>query len=708
MNGTLDFLRDSLAPQGEAGIEPKLFQGLAFLGGIVSIFVIIPLNQLQGLFPFVSLLVLAFGLASLALFAASRRGRYLVKTQFFMLMGLLDLIWFGNAGSQGSIGMFFFTAAMYLVIFFKGKLRWVMLGIFLVNGVGLLVAERSFPHLVTPFQDPLGRFVDLVTGFVVCNLVCVLILWVVLTGYHREHASLGQALDDLRTSEARFRGLYENTTDVMFWVRPETSGDFLLEDINPAGERLLGIRRDETRGRSAMQLMAGRLEDSVFETFRKCVATGESAILRSQVTLPSGRRTMETLLVPIRDGEGRSTRLVGVSRDLTESLALEEALRQSQKLESLGVLAGGIAHDFNNLLSAMLGNLNLAQAKLGPSSAAGGHLESVEKAVFRASELTRQMLAYSGRGRFVVEAQDLNLVLHELLNLLRASLSKRIQLEFSPGARLPGVMADAAQLQQVIVNLITNAAEAIGEGDGRIELSTRTVDLDPSACAALAPSKDLAPGAYVCLRITDTGCGMSQESLQRIFEPFYTTKASGRGLGLSAMLGILRGHRAGLRVQSQEGQGSTFELFFPAAGEAPPLVATPAPERPESFQGRALVVDDEETVLQAASASLEALGFEVIQARDGMEALDCYRAEVPNLRFVLMDLTMPRMDGRAAFQAMQAAHPGIPVILTSGYDERDLAEIAELPGFAGFLQKPFRLSELRALLRKALGPQVAR
>jgi CheY-like chemotaxis protein len=329
----------------------------------------------------------------------------------------------------------------------------------------------------------------------------------------------------------------------------------------------------------------------------------------------------------------------------------------------------------------------------------------VEKTVLRASELTRQMLAYSGRGRFVVEAQDMNLVIPELLNLLRASLSKRIRLEFLADSCLPRIMADAAQFQQVIVNLITNAAEAIGEGDGRIELSTRVVDLNQAACAAMAPSQDLSPGVYSSLRITDTGCGMEPEVLQRIFEPFYTTKSSGRGLGLSALLGILRGHRAGLRIRSQIGQGSTFELFFPASADAPRQAPASLPGSGETFEGRVLVVDDEESVLVVATACLEALGFEVLQARDGQEALDLFRTEAPRLRFVLMDLTMPRMDGQTAFLAMQAAHPGIPVFLTSGYDEGDLSGIARAPGFAGFLQKPFRLEELRTLVRRALGPK---
>jgi len=384
-----------------------------------------------------------------------------------------------------------------------------------------------------------------------------------------------------------------------------------------------------------------------------------------------------------------------------ERLELERQMQHAQKLESLGVLAGGIAHDFNNLLTAMLGHMNMAQLKLAPESPAVPHLESLERIIHRASDLTRQMLAYSGKGRFVVRPYDLNHVVREMAHLLEVSISKKIALRFNLMEPLPLVEADAAQIQQVIMNLVTNASDAIGDCEGTIRLSTATASLDRHYLDQIFRGQNLAPGDYVTLEVADTGCGMAPEVQARIFEPFFTTKVMGRGLGLSATMGILKGHRAAMKIYSEEGRGTTFRLLFPVcAGMAAPEAPQPAAPIPRQ-QATVLLVDDEQMIREAAGAALESLGFKVVMACDGREAVETFRQNGA-IDLVLMDLTMPHMDGREAFHQLRRIRPSVPVILSSGYNEQESIQEFLGRGLAGFLQKPYTLRALEQLVLQAL------
>ncbi len=378
---------------------------------------------------------------------------------------------------------------------------------------------------------------------------------------------------------------------------------------------------------------------------------------------------------------------------------LERQMQHAQKLESLGVLAGGIAHDFNNLLTAMLGHLNVAQMKLAPESPAHPHLESLERVVHRAADLTRQMLAYSGKGRFVVRPYDLNHVVREVTHLLEVSIPKKIALRFDLAPSLPPVEADAAQIQQVIMNLVTNAADAIGDREGTIRLTTGTLQLDRTYLDQVFQGQNLRPGPYVTMEVSDSGCGMPPEVLERIFEPFFTTKVAGRGLGLSATIGILKGHRAGMRIYSEPGHGTTFKLLFPTSeakqAEEAAQVAAPVLARKATI----LLVDDEEMIRDAASVVLESLGLTVVIAEDGLQAVEAVQHSDVKIDLVLMDLTMPRMDGREAFHAIRRIYPNMPVILSSGYNEQESVQSFMGRGLAAFLQKPYTL---RALERTVL------
>ncbi len=386
---------------------------------------------------------------------------------------------------------------------------------------------------------------------------------------------------------------------------------------------------------------------------------------------------------------------------------LERQMQHAQKLESLGVLAGGIAHDFNNLLTAMLGHMNVAQMKLAPESPAIPHLDSLERIIHRAADLTRQMLAYSGKGRFVVRAYDLNHVVEEVTHLLEVSIPKKIVLRFDLARTLPMVEADAAQIQQVIMNLVTNAADAIGDREGTIRLSTSSLQLDRSYLDQVFQGQNLATGTYVALEVGDTGSGMSPEVLNRIFEPFFTTKVAGRGLGLSATMGILKGHRAGMRIYSEPGRGTTFKLLFPSSEaqreEEAIETATPALAR----RATVLLVDDEEMIREAAAAVLESLGLTVVTAADGLEAVEAVQRPDLKVDLVLMDLTMPRMDGQEAFHAIRRIHPQMPVILSSGYSEQESVQAFIGRGLAAFLQKPYTLRALERTVLEVLAKEPA-
>jgi PAS domain S-box-containing protein len=500
----------------------------------------------------------------------------------------------------------------------------------------------------------------------------------------------------LRESEDRFHGIFENTSDAVFLVGVHPDG-FTYDDLNPEAERFLKVRKADARGKRLRDILAPEACAEFEGRCREAIAAGRAITYDETVDLPTGPSTFSTALVPLKDSGGLVVRLAGVCRDLTEFRRAEERLRQSQKLESLGLLAGGIAHDFNNLLTALVGNLGLAREN--PSNAAA-YLDRMEATVARASDLTRQLLAYSGRGRFIVMAHDLNLVLQDITELLAVSIPKKVRVDYRLGADLPPVEADSAQLQQVIVNLVTNAADAIGDAEGRIIFATRRRILDETDLASRFAGQGLKPGDYAVLEVSDTGCGMPEEVRERIFDPFFTTKEKGRGLGLSAMLGILRSHHAGLVVDTEPGKGTTFQIYFPASKSQLERAAETGGAKALRSGGLLLLADDEEAVRDSTAAVLRRMGFEVDAARDGAEAVERFKARPEAFRAAVLDLTMPRLDGREAVLQIHAVRPDLPVLLTSGYSESEALEGAP---HLNFLRKPYLGRDLHDALAELLG-----
>ena len=410
-----------------------------------------------------------------------------------------------------------------------------------------------------------------------------------------------------------------------------------------------------------------------------------------------------------RDVTGKPMRMTGSISDITRRLQaeaerqqFERKIQETQKLESLGVLAGGIAHDFNNLLTGIMGNASLASYDLPVGSPLLDNLAAITEGSRRAADLCRQMLAYSGKGRFVVRNLSLNRLVEETTQLLKISISKQAVLRFNLHAGLPPIEADATQIRQVIMNLVINASEAVGGKSGVISLNTglTRVDRDYQRGTILAP--ELPEGTYVYLEVSDSGCGMSPETKSRIFDPFFTTKFAGRGLGLAAVLGIVRGHRGTLKVYSELGRGTTFKLLFPCAAGAEDAVVPEAALPAWNGHGCVLVVDDEESVRSTAALMLRKLGLEVALAVDGREALRMFQTEPDRFAAVLMDLTMPHVDGRAAFAELRRIRPAVKVILMSGFNEQEAIEQFTGKGLASFLQKPFSFEALSDTVRRVL------
>jgi PAS domain S-box-containing protein len=396
----------------------------------------------------------------------------------------------------------------------------------------------------------------------------------------------------------------------------------------------------------------------------------------------------------------------GVVTDITERrlvdeerLRLEKLLFHAQKLESLGVLAGGIAHDFNNILMAILGNADLAMTRIDAGSPAVENLRRIEKAAARAADLTQQMLAYSGKGKFVIENLDFNRLVEKMLPLLEVSISKKAQLRLNLHVPLPSVEADATQMHQIVMNLVINASEAMEDSSGVIDITTARVECDRKYLKEVWLDEGLSEGPYVYLEISDTGCGMDKETMAKLFDPFFTTKFTGRGLGMAAVLGIVKGHKGSIRVYSEPGRGTTFKILLPASER--PCDSSIDDRHPDHWQGSGtvLLVDDEDTVRCIGAEMLKELGFGAITANDGLEALDIFK-KTPGIAFVILDLTMPRMDGEQCFRELRQLDPGVKVIMSSGYNEQEVTQRFVGQWLSGFIQKPYRLSVLRDVIKR--------
>ncbi len=488
--------------------------------------------------------------------------------------------------------------------------------------------------------------------------------------------------------------------------------------FNPEAERLTGWLRGEALGRDYREILIFVHEQPDMLPPAHPIALALEAGLvfqlspQSELITKSGARIpVDDSAAPTRDEIGAVNGVVMILRDCSqkrrdteERRKIEQKMQEAQRLEGLGVLAGGIAHDFNNLLGVMMMNAELVSLRIPQATTEQQCLGEIIKAGERAADLCRQMLAYAGKGKYREACFDLSLVVEDTVTLLHVAISKNAELRLALARDLPPALGDTSQIRQVIMNLIINASDALGDAPGTISIQTQMVAADPALLETATVGRDLAAGEYLLLEVRDTGCGMSEETKARIFDPFFTTKFTGRGLGLAAVLGIVRSHRGALIVTSAPDAGTCFRVLFPvAAGKAEAL-----PEHSESSghwqsHGCLLVVDDEATIRTAAALALQDSGFIVLQAENGAQALEILAKSHEKIRLILTDLTMPRMNGFEMAREAARLYPAIPVLVMSGFTAEAAAErFAELP-LRGFLQKPFSLRALEKSVRQILG-----
>lgn len=514
---------------------------------------------------------------------------------------------------------------------------------------------------------------------------------------------------ELRENEQRFRTVADFTYDWEYWVGND--GEFRY--VSPSCERITGYSRDEFLANSQLLNKIVHPEDrDVLTTHAEvCSSADEADTLDFRIIARDGREVwIEHCCQPVYNSEGvhvgrrvSNRDITDVKRTIMEKEALDERLLQSQHLESLGLLAGGVAHDFNNLLTGIIGNASFALENLLLDDPVKKNLEQIMSISDRASSLTQQMLAYSGRGKLMVESVDLSCIVRETSELLSSVISKKVKVKLELDQALPAVQADATQLGQVLMNLITNASQAMENDIGVITIRTTTFHADRSYLDTCHLGDKLPEAEYVSIEVVDTGSGMDSKTVACIFDPFFTTKFTGRGLGLAAVLGIVKGHGGAMKVDSEPGVGTIFRVLFPKTSIKNRV--TDSSSRTDgacSTGGSILVVDDEDIVRDVAKRALERADFKVYTAANGWDAVELFRVLSDEIVLVLLDLTMPQMGGEEALEQLQLIKRSIRVLICSGYSEHEVSERFSGCEHVRILHKPFHTAALVSEVNRLL------
>ena len=522
-----------------------------------------------------------------------------------------------------------------------------------------------------------------------------------------ELADVKEMEEKLRKSEILFRHLAENvpvmmyalhsTGTVVFWNREceRTTGFFAEEVIGNKNCFDLIYPDKEYRGKVEKYIIENGNNYRNKESVITCKNGNKRFISWSSIS--------DYAPVPDWYSWGIGVDVTDLKNAEEKRLLLENKILYLQKLESMGVLAGGIAHDFNNLLMGIMGNAELARMELEEETPVSSHLKEIEDASKRAAELCRQMLAFSGKGNFIMSPVDINLFFEEMEPMICSILPKNVDFVFSPRNEKIFIEADTTQIRQMIMNLVTNSLEAIGEKPGVISVNTGLMVYDRDYLSETWLHESLTGGEYAYLEISDTGTGMSQEIIDKIFDPFFSTKFIGRGLGLPVVLGIVRGHNGTIKVYSEPDHGTTVKILIPLSQ------VTRASETTNILdywrgRGTILVVDDDAKVRTVAVNMLKKAGFQIISAENGIKAIDVFQMRKESIDCVLLDFSMPEMNGIQTFLELKKIDPSIRGILSSGYNEREIANRYAMDGFSGFLQKPYQSQKLYKVLKEVLHP----
>jgi PAS domain S-box-containing protein len=523
----------------------------------------------------------------------------------------------------------------------------------------------------------------------------------------RELEAAGQ---DLEAKLDLFRQLVERST-VAIGVSTFTERHVYT---NPAHARLFGYTNEELKKISPMDLCTPESARILTSIAQPALLAGQGWSAELEVLDRAGRQFPVLMVADVlRDASGKPAYAIGMIYDLSEHRRLEEQRRELdnrvqhlQRMESLSVLAGGVAHEFNNLLTGILGNAGLALYDLPPGSPARENLRDIETAAQRAAELAGQMLAYAGRGPLMTARIDLARLAGETVALLESLPGEGVRVVLDTDAGAPTIRGDTSQIRQALTNLFSNAVRALGHGEGTITVRTGAASPVVPVPGAAGPAAMVPEGSYAFVEVSDDGCGMEPIEIDRAFEPFFSGRFGGRGLGLAAVHGIARSHGGSVELDSRDGEGTRVRLLFPAVDEEPEAQADPGGDSgtPDGFRGRGLVlvVDDDEVVLQVATRILVRQGFSILTARDGLEAVALVESRADDFAAVLLDLVMPRMNGADALIEIRKIRPDIPVILSTGYSASEAASRLAGLSVEGFVQKPYRRDQLVAALRRVL------
>jgi two-component system cell cycle sensor histidine kinase/response regulator CckA len=504
-------------------------------------------------------------------------------------------------------------------------------------------------------------------------------------------------------SELQYKDIFDNISVCMFLIDVTSDGRFKYAGFNPAEELAVGLTSAEVSGKFVEEVFSEELAKKLTATYRRCLEAGTPINYDDELNLPSGQRYFHSNLIPMRNGSGRIHQIVGACIDITDFRRTQDQALARQKLESLGVLAGGIAHDFNNLLGGILAQAELAETELAVGSPPGHELQAIKTVAIRAGEMVRELMVYSGQDEARLEPLDLSRLVEEMLELVKISISKHATLIVDLPKTLPAVRANAVQMRQIVMNLITNASEALGDKEGVISVIIAKVESEQDALAEY--QSDASAGGQLRLEVRDTGGGMTTETVAKIFDPFFTTKVSGRGLGLAAVQGIVRSHGGAISVVSVPGQGSCFEILLPCIGQpasdTPDIAIAASAHESGSVGGTVLVVEDEEILRLAVSKMLRKERFSVIEAGDGTSGADLFRVNEPRIDVVLLDVTLPGMSGRDVLKEMRRIRPDVKVVLTTAFNKDNALSSIDEQHPWGYVRKPYQFRELISLLRKA-------
>jgi len=514
----------------------------------------------------------------------------------------------------------------------------------------------------------------------------------------RSSTAAAQHEQELAASELQYRALFNSIADPIF-IFDATTYHFL--DVNAAALERYGYSLEELQQMVPQQLHPPK----ELELVESRLSDGDEMPHDYTHVTKSG----QTIPVEIHTGDvtykGRKA-YISIVRDVSERLKFEEQRRgiaalRGQKLESLGLLASGLAHDLNNVLAGIVGHSDLALNQLTPKHPARGNIERAIQGAEGAADLARQMLAYSGRGHFNIASTDLSVLVQENVSLLQAGLPKQVELTTTLSKLPTFIDADAGQMQRLVMNLAINGAEAIGDRPGHVTISTgfETVVSGDERYARFT-GIDLPAGAYIFLEVRDDGAGMDEATITKVFDPFFTTKVEGRGLGLASLLGIVRGHAGGIHVWSKPGVGTTFRVVFPSAEEAPEETVPIAPRG--NRKGTILVIDDEKTVLDMVEEMLSIEELQVVTATSGADALAIFRERHAEIQLVMLDYSMPDMNGLETLTELRQIQPDIPVVVCSGFGAEEVTAQFKGIDVAGFIQKPYRLATMIAAVRNCL------